>query len=238
VVKLGNNASNLYRAYQFINTILLKCCFTIMKSIKFALLGLSISLAACQSAKKNDDKKADSVNNLTSVSSQAVDDRFLVVAGRSVGEIALGEDMEQLGKKLGRPNAGDAAMGKAWGIWYSDDSTAKHRNEIAVYSSYRDTSMQVKDVKQIRITSNKFKTKDGLATGSTLEGTKLKFPTIERLSAYLNEEKDTVLVYDAKKDGIGFEFLKGKSISLTVHPVNIPVNATYLTLHPEWKLIE
>lgn len=208
-----------------------------MKSIKFALLGLSMSVAACQSTSKTD-HNTDSLSNLASAPAQNVDERFLVVAGRSVGEIALGEDMEEVGRKLGRPNAGDAAMGKAWGIWYSNDSTAKHRNEIAVYSSYRDTSMRVKDVKQIRITSNKFKTKDGLTTGSTLEDAKLKFPTIEKLSAYLNEDKDTVTVYDAKKDGIGFEFLKGKSISLTVHQVNIPVNATYLTLHPEWKVIE
>ncbi|WP_316844583.1 hypothetical protein [Pedobacter psychrodurus] len=209
-----------------------------MKNIKFALLGLSIGLAACQSNHKTDESTADSLADTTSAPVQTTDERFLVVAGHSVGEIALGEDMEQVGKKLGRPNAGDAAMGKAWGIWYSDDSTAKHRNEIAVYSSYRDTSMRIKDVKQIRITSNKFKTQEGLSTGSTLEQTKQKFPAIEKLSAYLNEDKDTITVYDAKKDGIGFEFLKGKSISLTVHPVNIPVNATYLTLHPEWKLIE
>jgi hypothetical protein len=208
-----------------------------MKSIKFALLGLNMSVAACQSAHKTD-QNADSMSNLASAPTQSVDERFLVVAGRSVGEIALGEDVEEVSRMLGRPNAGDAAMGKAWGIWYSDDSTAKHRNEIAVYSSYRDTSMRIKDVKQIRITSNRFKTKDGLATGSTLEDAKLKFPTIEKLSAYLNEDKDTVTVYDAKKDGIGFEFLKGKSISLTVHQVNIPVNGTYLTLHPEWKVIE
>jgi hypothetical protein len=188
-----------------------------MKSIKFALLGLSMGVAACQSASKTD-QNADSISNLTSVPTQSLDERFLVVAGRSVGEIALGEDMEEVGRKLGRPDAGDAAMGKAWGIWYSDDSTAKHRNEIAVYSSYRDTSMRVKDVKQIRITSNKFKTKDGLATGSTLEDTKQKFPSVKKLSAYLNEDKDTVTVYDAQKEGIGFEFLKGKSISLTVHP--------------------
>jgi hypothetical protein len=208
-----------------------------MKSTKFVLLGLGISLAACQSSNKTDEPTTDSVTQV-STPAQVADERFLVVAGHCVGEISLGEDMEQVGKKLGKADAGDAAMGKAWGIWYSNDSTAKHRNEIAVYSSYRDTSMRIKDVKQIRVTSNKFKTKDGLATGNTLEATRLKFPEIEKLSAYLNENKDTVTVYDAKKDGIGFEFLKGKSISLTVHQVNIPVNATYLTLHPEWKLIE
>jgi hypothetical protein len=209
-----------------------------MKNIKFVLLGLSIGLAACQSANKNDQYKTDSVSNLISATTQVVDERFLIVAGKSIGEISLGENMEQVDEKLGRPDAGDAAMGKAWGIWYSNDSTGKHPDEIAVYSSYRDTSMLVKDVKQIRITSNKFKTQDGLATGAAMEETKKKFPAIEKLSAYLNEDKDTVTVYDAKKEGIGFEFLKGKSISITVHPVNTPGNATYLTLHPEWKLIE
>lgn len=208
-----------------------------MKNVKFALLGLSISLAACQSANKNGEHKTDSVSNRKSVKTQAIDERFLIVAGKSIGEIFLGENMEQVGEKLGRPDAGDAAMGKAWGIWYSNDSTGKHPNEIAVYSSYRDTSMLVKDVKQIRITSDQFKTQDGLATGTTMEETKNKFPAIEKLSAYLNEDKDTITVYDAKNEGIGFEFLKGKSISITVHPVNTPVNATYLTLHPEWKLI-
>lgn len=209
-----------------------------MKKVKFALLGLSISLAACQSANKNDVHKADSVSNLKATKIQEVDGRFLIVAGKSIGEISLGENMEQVAEKLGRPDAGDAAMGKAWGIWYSGDSSGKQRDEIAVYSSYRDTSMRVKDVKQIRITSKQFKTKDGLATGATFEDTKLKFPGIEKRSSYLNENKDMVTVYDAQKEGIGFEFLKGKSISLTVHAVNIPVNATYLTLHPEWKLIE
>jgi len=208
-----------------------------MKSTKYVLLGLGISLAACQSSNKTEEHAVDSVAQVSSAL-KTPDEQFLIVAGRSVGEISLGEDMEQVGKKLGRPNAGDAAMGKAWGIWYSNDSTAKRPNEIAIYSSYRDTSMRVKDVKQIRITSNLFKTKDGLSTGGTLEDAKMKFPAIEKLTVYLNEDKDTVLVYDAKKDGIGFEFLKGKSISLTVHPANTPVNGTYLTLHPEWKLIE
>lgn len=202
------------------------------------MVGLSIGLVACQSPKKTDENKADSVTSRTVVAAQTADKKFLVVAGRSVGEIALGEDIEQVGKKLGKPDAGDAAMGKAWGIWYSGDPKAKQRDEIAVYSSYRDTSMRIKDVKQIRITSNQFKTQDGLATGATLEDIKLKFPDIQKLSTYLNENKDTVTIYDAKKEGIGFEFLKGKSISLTVHAANTPVNTTYLTLHPEWKIVK
>ena len=208
-----------------------------MKSTKIILLGLSLSFVACQSS-QNSQHKTDSIASIESGPGKIVDPRFLIVPGRSVGEISLGEDMVEVGKKLGRPNDGDAAMGKAWGIWYSNDSTAGARNELAIYSSYRDTSMRVKDVKQIRITSPKFKTQDGFTTGQSESDTKLKFPGMEQISAYLNEQKDTVTVYDARQDGIGFEFLKGKSISLTIHPMNQSVNSTYLTLHPEWKLIE
>lgn len=210
-------------------------CSTGMKSTLNILLGLGLSLAACQSS-ENSQRNNDSVSGIETGPGKIVDETSLIVPGRSVGEISLGEDMVDVGKRLGRPNAGDAAMGKAWGIWYTD-SIENERNEIAIYSSYRDTSMRVKEVKQIRITSRKFKTQDGFSIGRSLNDTKLNFPAMEQLSTYLNEKRDTVLVYDSKHDGIGFEFLKGKSVALTVHPINKSVNDTYITLHPEWKVV-
>lgn len=209
-----------------------------MKSIKFILLGLSISVVACQSANRRQAEQNDSLTQVSTVAGQTTDQRFLVVAGRSVGEIVIGADMEQVGQKLGKADAGDAAMGKAWGIWYGNDSTGGQKNEIAVYSAYRDTSMRVKEVKQIRVTSDKFKTADGFTLGNTLSALQSKFPDLKQVTGYLNAQKDTVLVYDSKKSGISFEFLKGKSVALTVHAENIPVNSTYVTLHPDWKMIE
>jgi len=206
--------------------------------MKIALLGLSISVVGCQSAKRKQAVHNDSLTNVSTVAGQTTDQRFLVVAGRSVGEIAIGADMEQVSQKLGKADAGDAAMGKAWGIWYGNDSTGGQRNEIAVYSSYRDTSMRVKDVKQIRVTSDKFKTADGFSLGTTVTVLQSKFPDLKQVSRYVDTQKDTVLVYDSKKSGISFEFLKDRSIALTVHPENVAVNATYLTLHPEWKSVE
>lgn len=206
-----------------------------MKTVKFIIVGLSFSLAACQSS-TNSQHTTDSVANTKQ--EKSTDKRFLIVPGISIGEISLGEDMQEVGRKFGKPNAGDAAMGKAWSIWYSKDSTGNSRNELAIYSAYRDTSMRVKEVKQIRITSDAFKTQDGLSTGENLKDARLKFTDLEKISAYLNEKKDTVLVFDAVRNGIGFEFLNGKIISLTVHPINKSLNATYLTLHPEWKLIQ
>lgn len=208
-----------------------------MKNIRILGFALFIGFAACQSS-QNSGNMSDSIAAVTSGTNENADSSLLIIPGRSVGKISLAEDMAGIGAKLGRPDAGDAAMGKAWGIWYRKGSTGGLKNELAIYSSYRDTSMRVKEVKQVRITSPDFKTQDGINVGSTQSATRLKFPSMERISLYLNEQKDTVSVYDTKQDGIGFEFLKGKSIALTVHPINQPVNATYLTLHPEWKMVE
>lgn len=203
---------------------------------KVILLISGLALAACKYPKRVEDK-VDSIASIESGPGKIGDERYLVVPGISVGEISLGADMETVGQKLGKPQAGDAAMGKAWGIWYQKDSTAGHPSELAIYSAYRDTSMRVKDVKQIRINSSKFKTQDGFAIGKNFEDTQNKFPGMSKAALYINENKDTVLVYDSKSDGISFEFLKGKSIALTVHPKNVSIVNTYLTLHPEWKVL-
>ena len=207
-----------------------------MNSMKIAILLLSTSFVACQSS-QNSQHKSDSVASIESGPGKIVDSRFLIVPGRSVGDISLGENVEIVGKMLGKPDVSDAAMGKAWGIWYRTDSSSKQKEEIAIYSAYRDTSMRVKSVKQIRITSAEYKTQDGYRIGMAESETKQKFPGMEKVSAYLNEQKDTVTVFDSKQEGVGIEFLSGKSVALTVHPANQPINATYLTLHPKWKAL-
>lgn len=218
-------------------TEMVRHCFSVMKVVKMILLGLSLSLSACKSNPKTDLNGNQATAN-DNGSGKILDEKFLIVPGRSVGEISLGDDIHMLNKLLGKPDLSDAAMGKAWGIWFSKDSVDGMRNEIAIYSAYRDTSMRVKEVKQIRFTAGQFKTQDGYSTGRTLNDTKLKFPAIEKIVSYLNEKLDTVTVYDSKADGISFEFLKQKSIAITIHPLNQAMNNTYFTLHPNWKLIE
>ena len=43
----------------------------------------------------------------------------LVVPGKSIGQTKLKEDAVLVYKKLGRPDAGDAAMGKSLATWYA-----------------------------------------------------------------------------------------------------------------------
>ncbi|MCZ4244312.1 hypothetical protein [Pedobacter punctiformis] len=208
-----------------------------MKTLKFFVFGLSLGLAACQSS-TNSNHKADSIASIESGPGKIVDERFLIVPGISIGKISIGEDMQEVFKKTGNADDGDAAMGKAWGIWYGKVSKGDRKDELAIYSAYRDSNMVVKEVKQIRITSGLYKTQDGFGTGRTLNDTKMKFPAMEILSAYLNPDKDTIFIYDSKPDGIGFEFVNKKSVALTVHPKQKSLNETYLTLHPEWKAVK
>lgn len=210
-----------------------------MKSIKIVLLGLSISLFACNSTNKRNVTK-DSIGTANTIDSpeKIVEERFLIIPGQSIGQISLGEDVRQVGKKLGKPDLSDAAMGKAWSIWYSKDKMTTRRNEVAIYSSYKDSTLTSKVVKQIRITSKMFKTQSGFGTEKTLDEIKSKFNDIEPVAVYLNERMDTVKIFDSKKEGIGFEFLKAKSISITVHPKNFSLSETYLAVHPEWKLVK
>jgi hypothetical protein len=47
----------------------------------------------------------------------------LIVPGISVGQTAINEGSEVVHKKLGKPDAGDAAMGKSVSIWYANHDT-------------------------------------------------------------------------------------------------------------------
>lgn len=162
----------------------------------------------------------------------------LITPGRSAGEIILGQDVQEVFKLLGKADDGDAAMGKAWGIWQLKDSAAA--GDIAVYSSYRDTSMTAKDVKQIVVSAANYATKEGLHKGSSLEEIRAVFPDIKLAESDV-KGKDTLMIYDAPGKGIAFDLKKEgaqlRSVAITVHPEKVSVNSTYLTIHPGWKKV-
>ncbi|MGV3704652.1 MAG: hypothetical protein ACO1NU_04670 [Arcticibacter sp.] len=146
--------------------------------------------------------------------------------------------MQLVSQALGKPDAGDAAMGKAWGIWYDTDSSDQQRTEIAIYSSYKDSSMMAHDVKQIRTTAKRFKTEAGLGVGSTYADFKNAYPDLALVAQYSNQSsKDTIKVYDSKQKGISVEFIENTSTAITVHETGKATNDTYFTYHPDLKKI-
>jgi hypothetical protein len=168
---------------------------------------------------------------------------LMIVPGKSIDKVFLGQDMSEVFKILGNPSDGDAAMGKSWGIWYLRDSTDTKKGELSVYSSYKDSTMSSKDVKQIVVSATNYRTDKGLRIGVSLDEIKAVFPNVRKAAVYLNAvKKDSLIVYDAEEEGIAFDVRnKGDhffTTAITVHPKKVSVNSTYLTIHPGWDKIQ
>ena len=165
-----------------------------------------------------------------------VDAKLLIVPGKSIGRYFLGQNMVQVDSLKGKPDTGDAAMGKAWSIWYGKNSTGGKRNEIAIYSGYADRTMKGKSVKQIRVISSKFETVDGLNNGTLLSSFTAKYPDFKQIATYFDTKlNDTIKVYDSKDNGISVEFLRDISRAITIHQKSAQLNESYYTLLPNWK---
>lgn len=210
-----------------------------MKSLKYlvvVLLGLS---AACQAPAAHKEQLDSTVTKQDTAVGDAgrlnVDSSKLVVAGKQAGKIYLGQYMEEVTALLGRPDDGDAAMGSALGIWYNGVSKADKRNPTVIFSSYRDSNMVIKAVKQVSVAAPEFKTADGIGKGAGLAQLLKVYPSLQKIETYVDAQKDTVFVYDSLAEGIAFDLQKDTCTAITVHVKNRPANAKYLSVHPDWK---
>lgn len=88
----------------------------------------------------------------------------LIVPGQSIGLTRLDEPADSVTKRLGRPDAGDAAMGKSLSTWYAGHNPQGYRTGI--FCSRQMGADETSRVQQIRITSPWFKTKEGLSVGA------------------------------------------------------------------------
>lgn len=129
---------------------------------------------------------------------------WLIIPGKKIGHTILGEDPQGLIRRLGPPDASDAAMGKAWLIW---DGKNKE-NTLAVFTTYADSNMNRKAIRQIRVTASRFQTSDGIRTGMKIPEIQRVFPRLKAAETALSPE--AAFRYDAVSEGISFEF-SGKS---------------------------
>jgi hypothetical protein len=208
-----------------------------------ALIFLCSSILACQSADHPAFKAVDSatvpldslkgqVDSQKQASSPAADTvdttsregDWLLQPGVAAGKTAIGDKAEKIYAQLGKADGGDAAMGKAIAIWYNNHDSTAH--SIAIYT-VRDTgAMPAARIKQIRVTSPAFKTKEGIHPGSSLSEIK-KVYEVSRSEAY-KSEGENYTVYSSKK-GIAFEIDEaGICASVIIFEAGKPSNTTYL----------
>ncbi len=156
----------------------------------------------------------------------------LIVPGKSIGQTRLNENAGLVFKRLGKPDDGDAAMGKSLATWYASHNPSGYQTQVFC-SRYMGGDENVSRVKQIRVTSPYFKTANGIGAGSTLKQINASFK-VRKTLAYI-ENKQSFFVYDTNK-GIAFEIAaNGKCVGVIVCLPGDQGGFTYLPFHPNLK---
>lgn len=145
--------------------------------------------------------------------------------GKYIGNTKVGMPTADIINTLGKPDFGDAAMGKSWSGWYSGVDSSKY---AAIYSTTGPTGEAAYHVKQVRVNSSSFKTKSGIKVGSLLTSIKKAYPRISRIAVYENPSNhQRIEIYDEKNKGITFEITGKVCTAVAVHHTGESAN-TYI----------
>jgi hypothetical protein len=223
-----------------------------MNSSKYFIVPvLAMALFSCK--QKNAPASADTtVNNtdtshsdsiIKSVDTNAVDlpgDKpiplaQLVVPGVSLGQTTINESGENIHKRLGTPDGGDAAMGKSISIWYANHDTTGYVTQM--YFSRGQGNDEVKRVKQIRVTSPAFKITNKLHTGVSFKNTSSLY-ALKKVATFSDKGSNRTL-YDDVKAGIAFDVDDKDMITgITVHEPGREAASTYLPFFSNVKTLK
>ncbi|WP_419802178.1 hypothetical protein [Mucilaginibacter sp.] len=171
-------------------------------------------------------KVADTVfSTVISAEEKLVPAAALIVPGKSIGQITLRENADSVYKALGKPDSGDAAMGKSLSTWFADHNPKGYQTQVFCVRNLGNPDENISRIKQIRVTSPYFKTSERIGAGSTLTEIQTKFKVIK--TASYADKKPPYQIYDDKK-GIAFEILNGKCRAVIVYLPGDRGGITYL----------
>lgn len=156
----------------------------------------------------------------------AVPANRLIVPGKGIGLTSINEPTETAMKNLGKPDEGDAAMGKSMNTWFSKNNPGY---KTQVYSSTQFGSNGDRPlVKSIRITNPFFQTANGLKPGSHYKDILASFNGL-LLSGSYKSPQGTVKVYDDTRAGIAFEINEQNTcVGICVHEAGEEAFVQYL----------
>lgn len=197
------------------------------------LISCSLLLICCQEqTKTNDRDQRDSTSVSKSDSSaNTVPQSKLIVPGKQMGNIMLGLPADSLSSMLGKPDFSDAAMGKAWLIWYGKKRDEhNNRSSLEIFITYADSTMRGKTVQQILTTSPEFETARGAKVYDDLASIQQKYPGIVSTGHYKELNGGRVFqLYDDLQNGIAFEIAEANKqyicIGIIIHYPGRPITA-------------
>jgi hypothetical protein len=207
------------------------------------ILGM-ISTISCHSKSENKKNEANSIvqtgepakaNKLpkTDTLTQNSNKDWLLVPGKSAGNTRINEDAEKVYTSLGKPDGGDAAMGKSVAIWYSRHDSTSYSTSIYTIRDMGNNPVAL--VKQIRVTSPTFKTKDNIHVTSSLSDIRKIY--VLQIAEKFKDAKREYAVYDSK-EGIAFEIdADEKCVAITIHESGKAIPGTYLKFRTTNKFI-
>lgn len=138
----------------------------------------------------------------------------LIVPGAGIGQIRLESDATEIMKKLGKPDAADAAMGKSVATWFDHHDRAG--NSVSIFTARAMGNSPEALIKQIRVTAPGFKTAAGIGTNSSLEQIQQVF-SVQKKKGYKHQLRE-ISVY-ADPSGVAFEVdNSGSCIGIVVYP--------------------
>lgn len=179
-------------------------------------------LAACHAGPRT--SNSDAVPPPEAPVTDTVPPDSLVTPGKSAGMFVLGADAGPQLSRMGRPDSGDAAMGKALAIWKTNGY------ETALFT---ERNMGVDDTSRIRMfrtTLPGYRTSGKAGPGSPLADLARNFTLTQ--TAWYPEGADTVRVLTAP-EGISFEVnQKMFCTGLILHAPGADPSASYLPFHP------
>lgn len=156
---------------------------------------------------------------------------WLIVPGKSAGQTHINENMITVFKRLGKPDAGDAAMGKSMSIWYAGHDSKSYKTAIFAARYTHGANDTASLAQQILVTSPRFRLSNGIRTGLPYQQIAAKYKLTK--SSAFGKGSHQLKVYNTGK-GISFEFNSAhKCTGIYIHAVKYQSNAAYLAFHPE-----
>lgn len=201
-----------------------------MRASKYLLILIPILIvAACR--QKGDTAVSSETPDLPDTTEvRAIPAEQLITPGKSIGHISLGGSLDSLIQMLGRPDAGDAAMGSQLSTWYANHDTAGYQTSVFSSRNMGNKDEALSRIKKILVTSPWFKTAEYMSTGNTMQDID-KYYTLKEGNSYQSKQGKTIKTYSDIDKGISFEIDgAGKCVSILVHAPNSTAD-TYLDMH-------
>lgn len=189
-------------------------------------LALIVLLAtACGNQQENDHQSQESADLTSSVGSEShLAKDFRIVAGESVGDFRLGQEMEGSGlvEHFGPADSSDAATCKSWSMWFPQEG-----QEVGVYAACDSALDMKKSVQLIRLAGIAFLTDKELTEKSTVQHVKRFYPAAVE-EEFAGQGGSKVTIYNAVESGIAFEVAADTIRSVIIHPPGKKISEYYL----------